>query len=116
MYTADFSFANQNDIYEATWNLAGGMEYFLNPTWALRGGLYTNNANTKSDVSTYKKDHVNLYGGSFSLSRYTKASNITVGMNYSHGSGEADLFNSSARTQNVTVNSLNMFISTSASF
>lgn len=116
MYTADFSFANQNDIYEATWNLAGGMEYFLNPTWALRGGLYTNNANTKSDVSTYKKDHVNLYGGSFSLSRYTKASNITVGMNYSHGSGEADLFNASARTQNVTVNSLNMFISTSASF
>lgn len=93
-----------------------GVEYFLNPTWALRGGVYTNNANTNSDVATYKQDHVNLIGGAFSLSRYTKGSNITVGINYSQGSGQADLFNSSTRVQNVSVNSMNLFISTAASF
>ena len=116
MYTTDFSYATQNDVYEATWNLAGGVEYFLNPTWAVRGGLYTNNANTNSNVAVYKEDHVNLYGGSFSLSRYTKGSNITAGINYSAGSGQADLLNSSSRVQNVSVNSMNLFISTSASF
>lgn len=116
LYTADFSYATQTDVYEAVWNVAGGMEYFLDQTWALRGGLYTNNANTNSDVSTYKKDHVNMYGGAFSVTRYTKGSNITAGINYATGSGEADLFNSSSRVQNVSINSVNMFISTSASF
>lgn len=116
LYTADFSYATKTDSYEATWNVAGGAEYFLNQNWALRGGLYTNNANTKSDVANTKKDHVNLYGGSFSMTRYTKGSNITAGINYSAGSGKADLFNSSSRVQNVTVNSINLFISTSASF
>ncbi len=111
-----FQLRNETDIYEATWNIAGGAEYFLNQNWALRGGLYTNNANTKSDVANTKQDHVNLYGGSFSMTRYTKGSNITAGINYSAGSGEADLFNSSSRVQNVTVNSVNLFISTSASF
>lgn len=116
LYTADFSYATKTDVYEATWNVAGGAEYFLNQSWALRGGLYTNNANTKSDVSSTKQDHVNLYGGSFSMTRYTKGSNITAGINYSTGSGEADLFNGSSRVQNVKVNSVNLFISTSASF
>lgn len=116
LYSADFGYASKTDVYEATWNLAGGVEYFLNPTWAVRGGLYTNNANTKSDVATYKLDHVNMIGGAFSLSRYTKGSNITVGINYAQGSGEADLFNSSTRVQNVSVNSLNFFISTAATF
>lgn len=116
LYSADFGYATKTDVYEATWNLAGGVEYFLNPTWAVRGGLYTNNANTKSDVATYKRDHVNMIGGAFSLSRYTKGSHITVGINYAQGSGEADLFNSSTRVQDVTVNNLNFFISTAASF
>lgn len=116
LYTADFSYATQTDVYEATWNLAGGAEYFLDQTWAVRGGLYTNNANTKSNVSVYKNDHVNLYGGSFSVTRYTKGSNITAGINYSTGSGEADLNPGTAAVQTVKVNAFNMYISTSASF
>ncbi len=116
MYTADFRYATETDVYEATWNAAAGAEYFLNQTWAIRGGLYTNRANTDTDVSKTKQDHVDLYGGSFSLSRYTKGANITAGINYSTGSGEADLNTSTTKVQKVTVNSLNLFISTSASF
>jgi len=116
LYSVDFGYASKTDIYEATWNLAGGVEFFLNPAWAVRGGVYTNNANTKSDVATYKQDHVDMIGGALSLSRYTKGSNITVGLNYAQGSGQADLFNSSTRVQNVSINSMNLFISTAASF
>lgn len=116
LYTADFSYASKTDIYEATWNVAGAAEYFLNPTWAIRGGLYTNNANTLENVAVTGDDHINLYGGSFSVTRYTKSSNISIGMNYYGGSGQANLFAQSTNTQDISVNAFNMFISTSASF
>lgn len=120
LYTADFSYATETDIYEATWNAAAGAEYFLSPTWAVRGGLFSNNANTPSKVSAANpSDHVNMIGGAFSVSRYTPSSNITAGMNYSTGSGEANLFPSSQgeqHIQDVTINSLSIYISASASF
>ena len=116
LYTADFSYASATDTYQATWNIAGATEYFFNPSLAIRGGLYTNNANSSSDVANDLVDHVNFIGGSFSATRYTKASNITVGINYSTGSGEANLFNSSNNTQDINVSAINLFISTSASF
>lgn len=117
LYTADFSYATETDIYEATWNAAAGAEYFLSPTWAVRGGLFSNNANTPSKVSAASpRDHINMLGGAFSVSRYTPSSNITAGMNYSTGSGEANLFSSSSHVQDVTINSLSIYISASASF
>lgn len=116
LYTADLGYATKTDIYEETLNLSGGVEYFFNPTWAISGAAYTNSANTSSNVAVTGDDHVNLYGASFALARYTKASNITVGLNYAYGSGQANLFDSSTNVQDVTVNNLNLFISTSASF
>ena len=116
LYTADFSYASATDTYNSTWNIAGAAEYFFNPTVAIRGGLYTNNANSSNDVVNDKVDHVNFIGGAFSATRYTKSSNITVGINYSKGSGEANLFRSSTNTQDINVSSVNLFISTSASF
>jgi long-chain fatty acid transport protein len=116
LYSADFGYATKTNVYESTWNIAGAAEYFLDQTWAVRGGLYTNNANTKKDVATSGNDHVDLFGGSFSVTRYTKSSNITIGLNYATGSGEANLFKGSENIQDITVNSVNLFISTSASF
>jgi len=116
LYTTDFSYATKTDFFESTWNISAATEYFLNPTWAVRGGLYTNNANTTKDVANTGKDHIDLFGGSFSVTRYTKSSNITMGLNYAQGSGQANLFELSDNTQDIKVNSINLFISTSASF
>ncbi|MBN2866852.1 MAG: hypothetical protein JXK16_12655, partial [Thiotrichales bacterium] len=116
MYTADLSYSSETDTYNAVLNAAGGVEYFYNPTWAIRGGLYTNMANTSSKQEKGMNPYVNLFGTSVSLSRYTKGSNITVGMNYSMGEGHADLNRFTPSIQTISVQSLNLFISTSASF
>ena len=116
LFSGDFSFATATDTYEATWNAAGGAEYFINPTWAVRGGIYTNNANTNSDVANNGDPHINEVGATLSLSRYTKTSNITIGAGYLGGSGEANLFSSSSNTQDVTTQAFTFYVSTSASF
>lgn len=116
LYSFDFSYATKTDVYESTWNAAAGAEYFLSPVWAVRGGLFTNNANTSSNVARDGRDHVNLFGTAFSVSRYTPSSNISLGVNYSYGEGEANLFSRSDHTQDITVQSLSAYISASASF
>ncbi|WP_044407943.1 OmpP1/FadL family transporter [Thiomicrospira microaerophila] len=116
LLTGDFSYATSTDRYAATWNLAGGAEYFLNPTWAVRGGLYTNNANTESNVSVHGDPHINEIGSSFSVTRYTKTSNITVGLGYLGGTGTANLFGSSSHTQEIKTFGMNLYVSTSGSF
>lgn len=116
LYSADFSYASETDVYESTWNAAAGVEYFLDAAWALRGGVYTNHANTDENVGNSGDPHIDLYGIAFSASKYTKGSNITVGLNYASGSGDANLFQSSSNTQAIDVQSINLFVSTSASF
>ena len=95
---------------EATWNAALGMEYYLSNRWALRGGLYTNRANTPSDVTIY--DHINYYGGSLSLTRFTRSSSITLGISEALGSGEAQVFNSNFQNQDVSSQVTTVFLST----
>lgn len=116
LYSFDFSYATETDVYEATWNASAGAEYFLSPAWAVRGGVFTNNANTSSNVAQEGRDHVNLLGGAFSVSRYTPTSNITVGFNYSYGEGEANLNPATTFTQDIKVQSLSAYVSASASF
>ena len=95
---------------EATWNAALGMEYYLSNRWALRGGLYTNRANTPSDVTIY--DHIDYYGGSLSLTRFTRSSSITLGISEALGSGEAQVFNSNFQNQDVSSQVTTVFLST----
>ncbi|MBE0471453.1 MAG: hypothetical protein IBX55_18330 [Methyloprofundus sp.] len=116
LFSGDFSYATETDRYQATWNAAAGAEYFLNANWAIRGGAYTNNANTHADVSQYVDPHINELGMSFSVSRYTKTTNITAGLSYLSGKGEANLFSSSDHTQDINTSGLSLYLSTSASF
>lgn len=116
LYTADISYAAKTNRYEATLNAAAGVEYFLDQSWAVRGGLYTNNANTVADVANSGNPHVNLLGAALSASRYTKGSNITVGINFSAGSGQENLNVNTTNTQSISVSATSIFVSTSASF
>lgn len=78
---------------EATWNIALGTEYYLNEKWAVRGGFFTDRANTpkinSGDVNAL--DHVDLYGGSLSASYFTRQSSITIGSAYRYGAGKSQI-------------------------
>ena len=104
----------------ATWNGAIGVEYYLNPDWALRGGLFTNHANTnalESGVTAYNQpEHIDLYGGSLSISHFSKSSSITLGASLNMGDGEAQLISNTATLQDTEMMVSTIFMSASYSY
>lgn len=99
-------------------NAAVGTEYFLNRSWALRGGLYTNIANTPElDPSRYNQDEkVDLYGMSLSISSFTRNASITLGGNVSKGSGDAQILTNTTSMQTLDVTGWMIFLSSSYSY
>lgn len=123
MLSFDFSLYSltSNDDYpsaEPTWNAALGAEYYLNRSWALRGGLFTNNANTLELKSGYvgQDPHVDELGVSFSTSYFSKASSIDLGFSYMRGWGEDQIVSGSTDIQDVTTDTLTIFISANYAF
>lgn len=110
-----------NDDYasaEPTWNAALGCEYYLNRAWALRGGLFTNNSNTLTLKDGYvsQDPHVDEYGVSFSTGYFSKSSSLELGFAYTHGEGEDQVVASDTAIQDVTTDSLTVFLSASYNF
>lgn len=103
---------------EETINLAAGLEYYYSANWALRGGLYTNNANTPElDAAKLNQlDHVDLTGMSFSLTRFTRSSSVTFGFTYSSGEGEAQVISGLSDIQKLEQTSQTFYLSTSYQF
>jgi len=111
---ADYSIKYKNTVtggvstesvpQERTVNVAVGAEYYPTERIALRGGLFTNMANTPelSSGKTDQLEHIDMYGASLSISRFTRASSLTLGGSYSMaalqrehlhpGCGYAELF------------------------
>ncbi len=101
LVSTDFSFHTATDTFEMTWNAALGIEYYFDPTWALRGGLYTNNANTPQlqANSSGQLDHVNLVGITLSGTKFSRSSSVSVGINIQTGSGESQIIGGSSIQQ-----------------
>jgi long-subunit fatty acid transport protein len=101
-------------------NFALGAEYYLNPRWALRGGFYTDFANTpnlQSNFTAYNQpEHVDLYGLAFSFSHFTRNSSLSFGFNYTTGSGKAQIVSGSTTLQDVSVEGLGIFMAASYSY
>ena len=103
---------------EAVLNFAIGTEYYLTEKYALRGGFYTNMANTpevESGVSG-QDEHVDIYGITGSISRFTRSSAMTFGVNYAYGAGDAQPITDNTNIYDVTVNALTIFLSGSFSY
>ncbi len=125
IYSIDFDYHSTADggtkrasNKTATWNVKAGMEYYLYSNWALRGGIYTNNANTP-EIDSSKTDqdqHINLLGFSLSATRFSRNSSLSVGVNYASGTGEAQVISGTTATQDVDANNLSLFLSTSYSY
>jgi long-chain fatty acid transport protein len=101
-------------------NLALGVEYYLTPRWALRGGLYSDFANTpdlQSGFSAYNQaEHIDLYGVALSVGHFTRNSSLSVGFNYASGSGKAQIVSGSAVLQDVEMESLGIFMAASYTY
>lgn len=112
--TEDALFGNR----ELTVNFAGGAEYYLSSAWVLRGGLYTNNANTLevSTGMTGQPEHIDYLGGAGSVSHFMRNSSITLGFNYSMGSGQGQIVGGSNEIQDIDAYSYTTFLSTAYSF
>ncbi len=119
---------------EETVNVAIGAEYYPTERIALRGGLFTNMANTPelSSGKTDQPEHIDMYGLSLSISRFTRASSLTLGGSYSFsgydcrwersgpscdlGTGEAQVFSGSESIQDVEMQNFTAFISAAFSY
>lgn len=126
LVSGDFSYyeKTKDDFAEreAIWNAALGTEYYFNQSWAIRAGLFSNKANTpdikSGDID--KEDHVDLYGGSLSMTHFTRQSSITLGGSYSTGSGKAqvvaDLDGKARQIQDVELSAATVFLAASYSY
>ena len=92
-YNSGYSYVFPDKTYDmsAVINGAIGAEYYLTPSWALRAGFFTDFANTPEaiDGNANQSEHIDLFGGSLSVSHFTKNTSLTVGGNYKYGSGKA---------------------------
>ena len=99
-------------------NFSGGTEYYINPTNAVRLGLFTNYTNLpQPDSSTTSPyEYIDIYGASFGYTSYSSSSSLTFGTIYSSGSGKAWLYDDEARTESrkMTRDSLTFLFSASS--
>ncbi|MBF0219185.1 MAG: hypothetical protein HQL49_06615 [Gammaproteobacteria bacterium] len=124
LFSSDFAYYSATtdqggySAREATWNIALAAEYYPVANWAVRGGYFSNNANTpKIDTTaTNQHEHVDLHGLALSVSRFTRNSSLSVGLNYSRGSGEAQLFSDNSAVQTLKMESVNLFLASSYAF
>jgi long-subunit fatty acid transport protein len=100
--------AGADFVTASTFNWALGTEYYLSPSWALRLGAYSDNANTPtlSSALQNQNDHVNLLGGTLSVSFMQPGSSVTLGGGYSRGTGQGQAIGGTAAIQTVVQQNL----------
>jgi long-chain fatty acid transport protein len=110
----------ESDDMSAVVNFSLGAEYYMNERYAVRGGVYTDFANTekvKNDgLTANQPEHIDLYGATLSLTRYTRSTSTTLGVGYAYGNGDAQIVANSPKVQSVEVRNLQMFLSAAYNF
>lgn len=99
-------------------NIALGTEYYFTKSFALRGGLYTDLANTPkvSSGEANQPEHVDLYGGTLSISSFTRNTSVTLGGGYTYGAGKAQIISNSSGIQDALSQGWMVFLSSSYSY
>jgi long-chain fatty acid transport protein len=114
----EYEFIGSNNKRDAVINGALGAEYYINKNWAVRGGAFTDFANTPSLVEGEKnqKEHIDMFGGSLTVSHFTKNTSISGGGSYKYGKGKSQIEGGSGAIQDANSNNWTMFISSSYSY
>jgi long-subunit fatty acid transport protein len=114
LFSGDISYYDKvSDTQKRIVNIALGTEYYINEKLALRGGLYTNNANTPKLSSSIanQNEHIDLYGLSLSLTSFTRSSSVSLGLNYAFGTGDAQAIADDVTVNDIELRNLTVFIS-----
>lgn len=98
----------------ATINAAVGTEYYVTKKWAVRAGLFSNMANTPNIQAgvTSIAEHINIYGGSLSVSNFSGNSSVTLGGSINYGKGQSQIL-SDYSVQNASTFGWLIFLSSS---
>jgi len=99
-------------------NVAGGLEYYITGKLAIRVGAYTNWSNAPelvNNATNIYNEHIDIVGGTMSLTHFTRSSSISIGAAGTYGKGKAQITGGSA-IQDVQYIGLSGFISASNSF
>ena len=118
LYTIDLDYYQASEKGRADiMNYSGGTEYYLNPTNAIRFGLFTNYTNLPlpDSSTTAPYEYLDIYGASFGYTSYSSSSSLTLGAIYTSGSGKAWLYSGLTETRKLTRESLTLVFSASSS-
>ncbi len=107
----------QRDIHPVLNGAVGG-EYYFTSSLAGHAGFYTNFANTSRVDSgkTGQPEHVDLYGGTLSLSGFTRSAAITLGGAYTYGQGQAQIRAGYPDIQTAVINGWMLYLAASYSY
>ena len=118
LYTIDLDYYQASEKGRADiMNYSGGTEYYLNPTNAIRFGLFTNYTNLPlpNSSTTAPYEYLDIYGASSGYTSYSSSSSLTLGAIYTSGSGKAWLYSGLTETRKLTRESLTLVFSESSS-
>ncbi len=95
----------------ATFNWSFGGEYFVLDWLAVRGGLYSNNANSRPLITggVNQGAKVDQIGATFAGSVYRSGTSISLGVTYSKGVGKGQAFFNSTDIQRVVQTMLGIY-------
>lgn len=118
LISTDVVYYTKTDDYQDIWNFSAGFEYYIKNNFAVRGGVFTDMANTPKVKSGYmnQKDHIDRYGTSFSVAYFTKNTSFSAGFIYMYGKGDAQIVGGSPAIQKVRTDSVTFFIGSSYSY
>ncbi len=113
LVAGDLSYYTETVSRVSITNFALGTEYYPVKNWALRMGLYSNYANTPplQDNRSNQLEHTDLLGLSLSGSHFTRNSTVSLGLNYSTGTGSAQVVGGTSAIQDVQMASFTLFLS-----
>ncbi len=112
-----FTEVKSEDIKAVT-NVAVGTEYYPSKNWAVRGGAFTNLANTPTVQSggVNQNEHIDLYGATASISNFTRNTSVTLGTALTYGSGKAQIVSGSSAIQDAVSQGWMVFLSSTYSY
>lgn len=112
-YTDDPTFTSFKTV--PVINLAFGTEWYINDNLILRGGLYTNNANTPKLESgkTGQSHHVDLLGLTTGITFANPGSSFTLCTQISHGDGKGQIIANDVTQQDIEANTAALYITAS---
>jgi long-chain fatty acid transport protein len=118
LLTFDGMYYNKVTDRVSVLNAAVGAEYYLDKNWAVRGGLFSDMANTPDLAAgkTNQLEKIDNYGISASISNFTRNTSITLGTSITSGSGKAQIIRDNTATQNAGTFGWNLYLSSSYSY